>query len=293
MQVFRSSAIAGLALAAFAGGGSGASAASSYASCTGFIDAVPMTILTPGTWCLRRHLAANMTSGNAIDVQTNNVTIDCNGFVLDNSSADPGAAAIGVLSFGYSAITVRNCIIQGFPYGINVFGGSPPRGGYVIEKNRLLKSLLGIVVEGYGSVIRDNIVVNSHGGGSVLGIIARGGVDVIDNVVDGLFGDTALARFRTTGIYYTDSDYNPDIGSQIRGNRVRNLTEKGNLGAVGIDVSGHAVSVHDNIFAQAIPTSGIGVECRFGDGRLRDNIIKNYSIGMDADCADDGGNVAY
>ena len=54
-------------------------AAQSYDSCAGFIDSLPATITTQGTWCLRGDLATSVTSGNAITIATNNVTIDCMG----------------------------------------------------------------------------------------------------------------------------------------------------------------------------------------------------------------------
>src|SRR5437764_13263503 len=75
--------IAALALAVLAGAASRASAASSYDSCVGFIDVVPTVISTPGRWCLRQHLVSNFLTNNAIEVRTNNVTIDCHGFLLD------------------------------------------------------------------------------------------------------------------------------------------------------------------------------------------------------------------
>ena len=51
-----------------------------FASCRGFIDSLPATITSGGTWCLDHDVATSMTSGAAIDIQSNNVTIDCNGF---------------------------------------------------------------------------------------------------------------------------------------------------------------------------------------------------------------------
>jgi hypothetical protein len=69
MRGLRSWAIAGLALAALAGGASSASAAGSYDNCVGYIDAVPIVISTPGTWCLRHNLITNATSALAIDIE--------------------------------------------------------------------------------------------------------------------------------------------------------------------------------------------------------------------------------
>src|SRR5262249_43536600 len=168
------------------GAGSSAFAANSYESCVGFID-VPNFIPRPGTWCLRQNLVTSITSGAAIWVNADYVTIDCNGFALDNLEAGSRTGATGVLSYGYSGITVRNCAIQGFANGISVIGGTSAKGGHLIENNRIRQSWVnGISVEGYGSIIRNNVVASTGGGPGVnaaSGIFASGRVDVIDNVI--------------------------------------------------------------------------------------------------------------
>jgi len=289
-------AIPALALAGFACATSPASAAGSYDNCVGYIDA-PNFIPKPGTWCLRQNLVTSITSGAASEINADHVTIDCNGFVLDNSPGGPRTGATGVASYGYSGITVRNCAIQGFANGISVIGGTSAKGGHVIENNRVRQSRAsGISVEGYGSVIRDNIVANTGGGPGVsaaLGIFASGRVDVVDNVIDGVFGDNSLADFQTFGIYYAESgSVNAVVGAKIERNRVRNLTQKGNSPSEGIEVVGHGILVRDNLIGQGSAIVGDGLLC-FGDVRVRDNIIKNYGQGMRGVCSDDGGNVAY
>jgi len=289
-------AIVALALAALAAAASSARAAGSYDNCVGYIDA-PNFIPKPGTWCLRQNLVTSITSGAAIEINADHVTIDCNGFVLDNSPGGPRTGATGVASYGYSGITVRNCAIQGFANGISVIGGTSANGGHVIENNRVRQSRVnGISVEGYGSVIRDNIVANTGGGPGVsaaLGIFASGRVDVVDNVIDGVFGDNSLADFQTFGIYYAESgSVNAVVGAKIERNRVRNLTQKGNSPSEGIEVVGHGILVRDNLIGQGSAIVGDGLLC-FGDVRVRDNIIKNYGQGMRGVCSDDGGNVAY
>ena len=236
-------------------------------------------------------------SGAAIWINADQVTIDCNGFALDDLAAGSQTGAAGVTSYGYSEIKVRNCTILGFGFGISVTGGASPKGGHVIENNRLSRNRFGgISVEGYGSIIRDNVVANTGGapgGSSASGISASGRVDIIDNVVDGMFGDSSLAAFQTIGIYYADAgSVNAVIGAQIRGNRVRNLTQKGAAAAEGIEVIGHGISVRENLIGQASTIVGDGLLC-FGDVRVRDNVVKNYGQGMRGVCSDDGGNVTY
>ena len=87
-------------------------AAQSYDNCTGFIDSVPATITTQGTWCLRKDLSTSIRFGDAITVDANNVTIDCNDFKLGGLSAGPGTKAFGIAGRERQNITVRNCNVR-------------------------------------------------------------------------------------------------------------------------------------------------------------------------------------
>ncbi len=40
------------------------------------IDSIPFTITVQGIYCFKGNLATTLTSGNMIEIQTNNVTID-------------------------------------------------------------------------------------------------------------------------------------------------------------------------------------------------------------------------
>ena len=77
-----------IALAGVAGAMRSAFAAESYDACVGFVDAIPAVITTQGVWCLRKDLATSNSVITAIDIQTSNVTIDCNGFKLGGSPPD-------------------------------------------------------------------------------------------------------------------------------------------------------------------------------------------------------------
>src|SRR5687768_7170485 len=73
-----------------------ARAAASYDNCTGFVTTLPATIATQGVWCLKQDLSTAITSGNAIAITANNVTLDCNGFKLGGLSAGPASTATGI-----------------------------------------------------------------------------------------------------------------------------------------------------------------------------------------------------
>jgi len=300
MRTPRSLVIAGLTLAVLAGAASRASAASSYDSCVGFIDVVPTVISTPGRWCLRQNLITAAANVFAIVIATNNVTIDCNGFRLSNLPAGIGTGSRGIVSFQADAlVTVRNCTIEGFAYGIYI-ATNPPGTGYVIENNRFSQNRwYGVRLAGVGSVVRGNIVTNTGrlpNADSATGIHAAGRVDVIDNIVDGVFGDDHAANFFPIGIYAGDDAFIPVLaaGVQVSGNRVRNLIQIGGGRAAGISVNGTNNSVRDNLIVQPAQTLGWGVICADGDGRVRDNVIKSYETAIALGiCIDDGGNIAY
>ena len=273
-----------------------ASAAESYDSCgTNYIDAVPIVIATAGTWCLRHNVVALGANVHAIDIRTNNVTIDCNGFRLSNT-AGPSTASYGIWAYGsVSNVTVRNCTITGFALGVSL-SGNPPGGGHLVENNKVPNSRsVGIKVDAAASVIRRNVVTDTGfqpGSVTATGIVMNGGVDVIDNIVDGVGGDGSVV-FSPYGIIA--GDFTPPIsaGSLIRGNRVRNLAPSGaGSSATGILVYSTGAWVRDNLVGQQTSTNGIGISCGT-ETRVRDNIVKNYTQGMAGQCDNDSGNVSY
>ena len=236
-------------------------------------------------------------------MRTNNVTIDCNGFTLDNRAAGRGTASAGMLAWGFSNIRVRNCTIEGFFYGTFISGdlaadNHPPlQSGHVVENNRFSQNrYAGIHVDGFANVIRGNIVTNTGGAlnwGGGVGIVAWAPVDVIDNIVDGVFGASESPNWGNVGILAGALDLTVAAGFQVRGNRVRNLGQKGNFLPQGLKVIGYGVIVEDNLLAQRDPTPGQGLYCLGVPVSIRNNIIKNYSQAIYGICDDQGGNIAY
>jgi len=292
MRTLRSLLMFGFAITLRAAAANEAPAAESYDSCVGDINTVPTVITTGGTWCLRQNVLTNATNTRAVDIRTNNVTIDCNGFRLADAQAGPSTMSIGITANGpYSNIAVRNCTIIGFNFGI--FIASNPGGGHVIENNLLsFNRSAGIRVDGAASIVRHNTVANTGGqpgSSNGIGIVVNGSVDVIDNVVDGIAGDGSVA-FTAYGITAGD---NLSTGSLISGNRVRDLTPSGSgSSAIGILVYSNGAWVRDNLIGQQTSTNGIGISCG-AETRVRDNIVKNYTQGLAGQCDNDTGNVTY
>ena len=205
-----------------------AAAADGADNCTAFIDAVPATVTTPGKYCLRANLDLVSSVYGAILVQSDDVTIDCNGFGLRTATPYANANS-GVRADGPSRLTVRNCRLLGFLAGVLTTYGD----GHLVEDNLVRDSNnYGIAVTGARSVVRRNRVLDTTSTymPGIRGIEAGG--EIVDNVVIGV--RTTAGEDYSIGIY----GYLP--GAYIRGNIVRDV---GNLG-IGVAVQGTIVDNH-------------------------------------------------
>ena len=274
--------LAALMALAFLSIGATASAAESYDNCTGFITSLPTVITTQGTWCLKQDLATAVTSGNAISINTNNVTIDCNNFKLGGLAAGAGTIAIGIYAQDRVNETVRHCNVRGFYAGIDLVGSG---GGHVVEANRLDgNTSYGVDVDGDGSLIRNNLVFNTGGStvsNTAYGIVSNMSVDVLDNSV---FGVTATSGGggNAVGINTGSED-----GGTVAGNRIRGLVKDGAGQAYGIynSFSGR-ISVRDN---NVFGPGAMGIHCFDASGSMKDNQINGFTSATD-NCIDSGGN---
>ena len=260
-----------------------AHAAESYDACTGTISALPATISTPGTWCLKQNLAAAAGTAAAITVNGSDITLDCNGFKIDGTAAGAGT---GVKASGRSNLAVRNCAIRGFRYGIFLTG--PAGGHHVVERNRVSgNTVVGVWVEGDGSLVRDNQVTLTGGAAgypNAYGIYARYIVDVLDNTVSGVAPTAGLAG---TGIgIYTYGN----TGGTVAGNRISGLVKTGTGPIRGIYnyQSSRVVLMRNNVAGDASAGS-IGLSCTNATSRAKDNAIGGFATGLSG-CGDAGRN---
>jgi hypothetical protein len=243
--------------------------AEGYDSCTGFIDALPASIATQGTWCLRRHLYTSQASGPAVSVLADNVTIDCNDHRLSGLGAGVATEAVGInTGASRSGANVRHCRVQGFKYGVALHGRN-----HLVERNRFEgNTYTGIQVSGSGFIIRDNLVADTGGrpaAGVALAIDAGEG-RIVGNMVSGVSPEANGTGDRfATGIVFTQG--------VAQGNRVSGLVPGGSLGiATGIRMLG-AATARDNYVTQATGTHGYGI--RGGGATVsicRDNDIQGF-----------------
>ena len=92
------------------------------------ITTLPTIIAAQGIYCFTGHLSTAITSGNAIDIQTNNVILDLNGFKLGGLAAGAGTTAIGIHALDRQNITIKNGTVRGFLRGIQLEASGPSQG---------------------------------------------------------------------------------------------------------------------------------------------------------------------
>jgi hypothetical protein len=261
-------------------------AAESYDSCNGFITSLPAVIATQGTWCLKQDLSTAMTSGDAITINTSNVTIDCNNFKLGGLAAGLGTLTRGIYAFNRLNATVRHCNIRGFHNGVRFEGSSG--GGHAVEDNRFDgNTAVGIDVEGDGSVVQRNRVFDT---GSTtqnpyaIGILTSYSVDVLDNTVSGVVARSGGGG-NAYGIY---TNGNPD--GRIVGNGIRGVTKDGAGAVMGIynESTGRLIITGNHLVGDGSPNS-LGIFCVGANGSAKENVISGFAGALDT-CVDSGGN---
>jgi parallel beta-helix repeat protein len=289
MRMIRSGIFCFVMLAA-AGLSPAAHAAESYDNCTGFIDAVPTTISTQGTWCLRHDLATAITSGSAITIAANNVVIDCNHFKLGGLAAGAGTGAYGIYAQDRHNATVRQCAIRGFHIGIYFYGTATvtgPGSGHLIEDNRLDQNIwMGISLAGDNNRVQRNRVYdtgNAPYASTSWGINADN-AEVIDNTVAGVHA-TGSAN-NAIGIYLEG------WGIEARGNQVRDLVPAGSGVAIGISNNFGTTNFTGNWVSSILAVAGTGIVAKSGlpKSTCRDNTVVNFAVGIATNCFDAGGN---
>ena len=257
-------------------------AAESYDNCTGFIESLPTVITTQGTWCLRRNLSTGITSGNAVTIAANNITIDCNDFKLGGLVAGDNSKAIGIYGKNRHNATVRHCNVRGFRHGIYLHGV-----GHLVEDNRFDNNLAeGIHVFGDTTQVLRNAVYDTGGltgGRTAIGIMASG--SIVGNTVSGLLADEPG---RLVGIEAHGT------GTQVRRNRIANISSTAAQGGaanaiVGIDLLDPDQRASGNQVVAGSTGAGSSEGIAAHDPSFcLDNTVGGFVAGIDSICTGPG-----
>jgi len=236
------------------------------------ITTLPTVITSQGVYCLTGNLTTNMTSGNAIEIQTNNVTIDLNGWKLGGQAAGPGTLTNGIRANQRKNITIKNGTIRGFFYGIFLNDSNPytTSQGHLIEDIRADNNTsVGMIISGRGNIVRRNQVVDTGGTtqvGNVYGILFVGpGGRVLNNDISG-----TAATGSSVGIglrLYTAK------GTVIEGNRIDDVSS-GSGATYGIYIYGS-----NDVLARgnSITSAYTGIYYTGSTGKYMDTLTSNVT----------------
>jgi len=268
-------------------------AASSYDNCAGFITSVPAVISTPGTWCLKQDLTTAITGGSAIMISADNVALDCNDFRIDGSAGGSATFALGISGSQRSNVRIRHCNVRGFAQGVQM-DSAGTGGRNVVEDSHFDGNIrIGVEMEGDGSVVRRNVILNT-GSLSVVGtpfgihIANTGTVDVINNTIDGVGSQCGTGQCGIGIVVETNST----TGANIVGNRIGGLLST-DSGADGIRIlTPGRFDIRDNEITGGAGGS-TGVNCLASTGaamvRVHHNVIDGFATPFYL-CADAGEN---
>jgi parallel beta-helix repeat protein len=259
-----------------------ANAGAALDNCTGFVTTLPATLTRQGTWCLATDLLAGMSSGAAITISASNVTLDCNHFRIGGLAAGPATQATGVLALGRANVTVRNCSIRGFRYGVRLEGS-----GHVVEDNRLDNSTrVGILVAGDGSIVRRNRVLDTGASGVetlAAGISTGGSVDIVDNTVANVAALPTAGLGSNFGIRTSGN-----LAGSVVGNRIRGIVVEASGWAIWNEGTGRVVVADNNLLGRAQTGDG-GIRCAGAQGTATGNAVVGFSTGITG-CTEGAGN---
>jgi hypothetical protein len=264
----------------------GAFAAESEDGCTYNLVGAPVTLSSPGNYCVAQNITTSDNTQPAITIASDEVELDCNGLRIDATALGSAVAIAGIQATDRANLTIRNCHVRGFRTGIELrqrAGSSSRR--HLVEDNRVeLSRATGIVVAGDASVVRRNLVQSTLApptGGEARAISTDGRVDVLDNRV-------AVVQSNNAPAYGIHTQRN--VGASVRGNRVHGVRKTAGAGAIEAihnqDGSARMV-VRDNTLTGEGLAGSVGVGCDAASDRVRNNVIKGFAVGI-VGCSNDG-----
>jgi parallel beta-helix repeat protein len=235
------------------------------------INSLPVTIGTPGHYCLNYNFAADYATA-AININASNVELDCTGHVVTQIGA---AAVAGVYVLNKTQVTVRNCVLVGFGRGIAFFESTSgqSRNNAVLDNHIRRAKLFGILMNGsYNRVVGNHVSQNTGLAGNYTsyGILlssanlAGAGNVVSDNTVTGaaLAGTTVIIGINLDAVSDTQLEHN-HVGSLYP------PTGGYAYGVVGNDSAFNTVAVGNSVIAaRGTPPGGGDAGGTSADGMI-------------------------
>lgn len=261
------------------------------------IASLPYTISAPGRYCYASDLASDGPVGVA--VQASGVDLDCANFATTTSPQSP-AAFTAVFVAAARSVTIRNCRIGGFDYGILASGDSA---GLRVFDNRIDRArIAGVSANGDGVQVVGNRITHmmpAQIGGELtaisLGSPSAGarvsGVAIAGNVIVNLSGSSNIA-----GIRVAQAD-----APMIYGNTVMELRPSSQGRAVALSLRGPgsgsgsnaAAIVENQLMSRSAPSmyADFEIESPGAFGRCVDNVLIGSNPSLITQCTSGSGNV--
>jgi hypothetical protein len=190
-----------LALSVVCLAGAGTARADETTFCNFYITTLPYTAAVQGHYCFDRNLSTAITTGNAITIDSDFVTIDLNNFKLGGGSAGPATNAVGIRASNKSNVVIRGGNIRGFQVGIMLDGTTKTSAQNLLVENNVLDGNLtvGILVNGVNTIVRGNQVFNTGGSTSATQICPGGGAGPLVMAIT--IRDSTCVLDNTSGIF--------------------------------------------------------------------------------------------
>ncbi len=229
------------------------------------ISALPFAIDSPGSYVFSGNLVFTGTTGDAITINSSDVTVDFNGYSL----IGPGIAVCtchGISMGNYKNIVIRNGTVKFFG-GHGICNSTPTSSGYRISKIRSHSNgLSGIYLEGNNHVVTQSRVYENGGvgsGGFGVNLPGTGNSVTRSNVNKNNGGGINLGSASTAN----RNTANSNIGTGINGGSGNTFSRNTAYGNTGAGING----VSGNTFSRNTSYSNTGSGMSGGSGNFYNN----------------------
>jgi len=237
---------------------------------------LPMTITKPGSYYLTEDVNFTDTTHTPITIECNNVTIDLMGYMLKGQDTGP---QFGIFWNYRTDITVRNGTVRDFSWA-GVYGMNQGRGHQAINV-RAISNYYGMVISGWGNVIKDCTAVENNN----IGIVTFGACTITGNNAS-YNGGTGISTLGYCTITGNVSFFNGGSGIYI----TNACIVSGNTASYNTLDGIQAVNVSNtitgnNCYYNGNNGDGAGIHATNTGNRIEENHVTNNDRGIDVDAA--------
>lgn len=244
------------------------------------LSALPVSITTPGKYCLAKNFTTAITSGSLINIAANDVTLDCRKFTLRSTATSNTGSSSAIVAMSRNNIVIENCsVVGGFTFGINVsqVNTEPTKSFYNTIRNNYVAGpyYQGIIAYGSAIEVTGNRVydiggqLNKNAIGIRIGGSTAGGPKFQVLRENGVIGTNAPAAI-AYGIY---SDFS--IGTLIDTNLVTGTASAPGKLSYGVYIAkGGGNTITNNNILDSGNGASVGIATPANGGWCYDNMLR-------------------